>query len=75
MKEDNKGALHSAKSLVTTSNSKHVDVCHHFLPERVAKAEFEVVHVSSSLQHADFLTGPLHTEAFRFHRNFVMNLW
>ena len=75
MKEDNQGAIHLAKNSVTTPNSKHIHVRHHFLRERVANGEFEVVHVSSALQHADFLTKPLHTEAFRFHRNFVMNLW
>lgn len=75
VKEDNQGAIHLAKNPVTTPNSKHIDVRHHFLRERVANGEFEVVHVASTLQHADFLTKPLHTEAFRFHRNFVMNLW
>ena len=29
----------------------------------------------SDLQHADFLTKPLHREAFCVHRNFVMNIY
>ena len=66
VKEDNRGAIHLAKNPVTTPNSKHIDVCHHFLRERVASGEFEVVHVPSALQHSDFLTTPLHTEAFVF---------
>ena len=68
MKEDNQGAIHWAKKNVTTPNGKHVDVRRHFLRKRVAR-------VSSALQHANFFTKLLHTEAFRFHRNFVMNLW
>ena len=54
-----------------TPNSKHIDVRHHFLRERVALGEFEVVDVSSALQHTDFLMKPLHTEAIRFQNNFV----
>ena len=34
----------------------------------------EINNVRSEKQHADFLTKPLQTEAFRFHR-LVMNLW
>ena len=73
VKEDNQGAIYLPIKLVTTPNSKHIDVRHQLLRERVANGEFEVVHVSSALLHADFITKPLHTEAFRF-RNFVMNL-
>ena len=40
----------------------------------VANGEFRVIHVRSDLQHADFLTKPLHREAFCVHRNFVMNI-
>ena len=72
--EDNVGALHLADNLATTPNSKHVDFRHHFLRERVANGEFRVVHVRSDLQHADFLTKPLHRETFCVHRNFVMNI-
>ena len=35
----------------------------------------EINNVRSSKLHADSLTKSLDTEAFRFHRNFVMNLW
>jgi len=72
--EDNVGALHLANNPATTPNSKHIDIRHHFIRERVANGEFRVVHVRSELQHADFLTKPLHREAFCTHRNFVMNI-
>ena len=75
VKEDNKGAIYLANNPVTTPNSKHIDVRLHFFRERVADQEFQIVHVPSEEQQVDFLTKPLDTEAFRFHRNFVMNLW
>lgn len=74
-KEDNQGAIHLAGNPVTTPNSKRVNARHHFLQERFSNGEFEVIHVSSALKHADFLIKPLHPEAFRFHRNCVMSLW
>ena len=68
--EDNVGALHLANNPATTPNSKHIDIGHHFIRERVANGEFVVVHVRSDSQHADFLTKPLHRESFCVHRNF-----
>ena len=70
--EDNVGALHLANNPAPTSNSKHIDIRHHLIRERVANGEFKVVHVRSDLQHAHFLTKPLHGEALCVHRNFVM---
>ena len=68
------GAIHLAKNPATTPNSKHIDIRHHFVRERVANGEFKVVYVPSEEQHADFLTKPLHQGAFEVHRNFVMNI-
>lgn len=72
--EDNEGAIHLAVNPATTPNSKHIDIRHHLIRERVARGEFKVVHVPTTFQHADFLTKPLHKIAFRFHRDFVMNI-
>ena len=74
VREDNMGALHLAANPVTTPNSKHIDIRHHFIRERVARKQFRIVHVASALQHADFLTKPVHKGAFYFHRDFVMNI-
>ena len=74
VKEDNVGAIHLAKNPVTTPNSKHIDIRHHFIRERVANDEFKVVFVPSEEQHANFLTKSLHQEAFKVHQNFVMNI-
>ena len=72
--EDNMGALHLANNPATTPNSKHIDIRNHFIRERVARKQFRIVHVASALQHADFLTKPVHKGAFGFHRDFVMNI-
>ena len=61
--ENNVGGLYLANNPATTPNSKHIDIRHHFLRERVANGEFRVVHVRSDFQHADFLTKPLHRDA------------
>ena len=37
--------------------------------ERAANGGFQVVLLRAAEQHAGFLIKPLHTEAFRFHRN------
>ena len=68
------GAIHLAKNPATTPNSKHIDIRHHFIRERVANGEFKVVYVRSEEQYADFLTKPLHQGAFKMHRNFVTNI-
>ena len=43
--EDNKGATQLAVNPVTNSNSKHIDVRHHFLREHVENGESEISHV------------------------------
>ena len=75
VKEDNVGAIHLAfKNPATTPNSKHINICHHFIRGRVANGKFKVVHVPSEEQRADFLTKSLHQGAFEVRRNFVMNI-
>ena len=69
--QDNVSAIHLACSPVTTPNSKHIDIRHHFIRERVERGEFKVVNVRSDLQRADFLTKPLPKETFCAHRDFV----
>ena len=72
--EDNQGAIQLARNPITNSNSKHIDVRHHFIRELVARREISITHVSSEYQHADFLTKAISKESFELHRDFVMNL-
>ena len=69
------GAIHLAKNPATTPNSKHTYIRNHFIRERVANGEFEVVYVPSEEQHVDFLNKSLHhLVTFEVYRNFVMNI-
>ena len=45
--EDNQGALQLSKNQVSNSNSKHIDVRHHFLRELVRQGDIIVTHVPS----------------------------
>ena len=72
--EDNQGALQLSKSPVSNSNSKRIDVRHHFLRELVRQGDIIVNHVPSEYQHADILTKVLAFDLFAIHRRFLMNL-
>ena len=74
MYEENEGAIQIAKHPISNSNSKHIDVRHHFLRELVKRKEVEIIHVASQSQHADFLTKALPEREFGFHRRMVVNL-
>ena len=72
--EDNQGAVQLSQNPVSNSNSKHIDVRHHFLRELVRQGDISVSHVSSEHQHADILTKALAFDVFAIHRRFLMNL-
>ena len=72
--EDNQGALQLSKNPVSNSNSKHIDVRHHFLRELVRQGDIIVNHVPSEDQHAGILTKGLPFDLFAIHRRFLMNL-
>lgn len=70
--EDNEGAIALAQNPLGSANSKHIDVRHHFLREKVEQAEIELQHVASDLQHADILTKALPRGIFEVHRDFLL---
>ena len=72
--EDNQGAVKLAQNPITNSNSKHIDVRHHFLRELVRQRDIKVEQVPSEFQHADILTKTLAFDLFAFYRKFLMNL-
>ena len=72
--EDNQGAVQLAQNPITNSDSKHIDVRHHFLRELVRQRDIKVVQVPSEFQHADILTKALAFDLFASHRKFLMNL-
>ena len=72
--EDNKGARYLDHNPVCASNSKHIDVRHHFLRELDLRGEFDIVAVEYEQQNANVLTKALADPVFRFRRDFVMNI-
>ena len=66
--------LQLAQNPITNSNSKHIDVRHHFLRDIVRQRGIKVVQVPSEFQHADILTKALAYDLFAFHPKFLMNL-
>ena len=74
MRTTNECVIQIAKHPISNSNSKRIDVRHHFLRELVERKEIEIVHVSSEHQHADFLTKALPEKEFEFQWDYVMNL-
>ena len=62
--EDNQGAVQFAQNPITNSNSKHIDVRHHFLRELVRQRDIKVVQAPSKFQHADVLTKALAFDLF-----------
>ena len=72
--EDNQGAVQLAENPITISNTKHIDVRHHFLRELVRQRDIKVVQVPSKFQYADILTKALAFDLFAFHRKFQLTL-
>ena len=70
--ENNVSAIHLACNPATTPNSKHIDIRHHVIRERVERGEF--IRVRSDLQRANFLAKPLPKETFCAHRDLMMNI-
>ena len=75
MHEDNEGAKLLAGNPQGSHRIKHIDVRFHFLRGLVRLGQVTIYSVASAEQHADVLTKPLRREAFRRHRDFLMNLF
>ena len=72
--EDNRGALQLSENPVSNSNSKQIDVRHHFLRELVRQGDISENHVPSEYQQADILRKVLAFDFFAIHRRFFINL-
>ena len=72
--EDNRGAKALAENPLSSSNSKHIDVRHHFLRGLVAKGDITVNDIPSKEQLADILTKVLDRESFQANRDFLLGL-
>ena len=61
---DSQSALALMHNPVTSARTKHTDVCHHLVRERVSAGTLVLQYVGTAEQTADILTKPLGTIAF-----------
>jgi transposase InsO family protein len=61
---DNQAAIHMATNASDSARTKHIDVCYHFLRDKVAKREIRTVYVSTNDNLADLFTKPLPESKF-----------
>ena len=54
--EDNNGAIDLSRNAKYHNRTKHIDIAHHFVRERVESKEIDVIHCPSSDMVADVLT-------------------
>ncbi|GMF49085.1 unnamed protein product [Phytophthora fragariaefolia] len=64
--EDNEGAMALAKNVGYQARTKHIDIRYHFIREKGASNEVELVYVESNNQLADYLTKGLTTKTPRY---------
>jgi hypothetical protein len=65
---DNQAALALMKNPVHHQRAKHIDVCHHFIQERVARGELVVDYVPTKEMYADMMTKALPKPQLEYHR-------
>jgi hypothetical protein len=65
---DNESAKKLASNAAFHSRTKHIDVRHHFIRERVELKEIDVLRVPGSDNIADAFTKPLSRTVFEKHR-------
>jgi hypothetical protein len=66
---DNQACISLIKNPICNSKSKHIDIIHHFVRERVSWDELSFVFVSGDRNVADLFTKPLEWPLFRSHRD------
>jgi hypothetical protein len=65
---DNQSALKLAKNPVFHARTKHIEVHHHFVRERVLGGEVKLDYIPTDQQPADMFTKPLSRTKFEQHR-------
>jgi hypothetical protein len=55
---NNQGAIKLSKHAISGQRSKHIDVAHHFIRERIMRREVALEYINTDMQIANFLTKP-----------------
>ena len=66
--EDNQGAIALATNPGYHARTKHVDIRHHFVREKVLAGDIKVIYKETEHQLADILTKALGTKRFQYLR-------
>jgi hypothetical protein len=66
--EDNQGCILLAKNPIILNRSKHIDIRHHFIREKVASGSIKIIHKPTQEMTADALTKAITWESFSKHR-------
>ena len=61
---DNESTIKLSKNPVQHSNTKHIQIRHHFLRDHVNKEDIDIIHVNTEEQLADIFTKPLDEKRF-----------
>lgn len=67
--EDNQGAIALAQNAGYHARTKHVDIRHHFIREKIEDGTVAVAYVDTKNQLADILTKALGSKTFKFLRD------
>ena len=62
---DNESAIKIAHNPVQPSQTKHIDIRHHFLWDHVAREDIEIFHERTEKKLVDIFTKPLDEARFR----------
>ena len=68
---NNQGCIALANNLVSHSRAKHIDICHHFIWERIKHWEIRLNYISTKDMLANVFTKALPREAFERFRNLL----
>ena len=69
--EDNQGAIDIAKNPKHHGRTKHIDVSHHFIRERIASKEISVLYLQTGDMTADILTKGVTAVKFKKFRDWL----
>ncbi|CAB3998883.1 Hypothetical predicted protein, partial [Paramuricea clavata] len=69
--EDNQGTIELAKNAKYHNRTKHIDICHHFVRERVQSKEINVVNCRTDDMKADILTKGLARSSYEKLRDLI----
>ena len=65
IKEDNQGTIALSRNPKYHARTKHIDIRHHFLRDKVEKSEIELSYCPTEDMIADLLTKPLGKTRFQ----------